>query len=128
MIIGSGIDIVEIDRIKKIIKKWDSHFLNKIYTLNEKHYCEQKKDSAFQSFAGYFAAKEAWVKAVGTGMTNIKWKEIEIRKDPSGRPFIQLYGLALATAISKKISNTHLSISHNKQLAIAQVIIESQIL
>ncbi len=128
MIIGTGIDIVDIDRIKKIIKKWDLHFLNKVYTLDEKYYCEQKKDSCFQSFAGYFAAKEAWVKAIGTGMKNIKWKEIEIKKDPLGRPFIKLYGLAMATAISRKISNTHLTISHTKQLAIAQVVIESQIL
>ncbi len=124
MIIGSGIDVIEIDRIRKIIKKWNLHFLNKIYTLNEIHYCKQKKDNCFQSFAGYFAAKEAWAKAIGSGINGIEWKEIEIKKDISGKPYIHLHGRAQKVATKRMVINTNLSISHTRQWAIAHVIIE----
>ena len=76
MILGIGIDIVEIDRIKNIIEKWNFHFLNKVYTLDERKYCEKKINQRFQSYAGYFAAKEACSKALGTGISGIKWKDI----------------------------------------------------
>ena len=125
MIIGTGIDIIEIDRIKRIIKKWNYHFLNKVYTLDEIYYCKQRKEGCFQSFTGYFAAKEAWAKAIGTGIYGIKWKEIEIRKEMSGKPYIHLSGQAKKMAIERRIINTNLSITHNRQWAIAQVIVES---
>jgi holo-[acyl-carrier protein] synthase len=124
MIIGSGIDLVQIDRIQNIITKWNLHFLNKVYTSNEIIYCEHKNNYRFQSYAGYFAAKEALTKAIGTGMQSIKWKEIEIRKDALGKPFIYLSGQAKTIAVKRMISNINLSISHTGKLAIAQVIIE----
>ena len=124
MIIGTGIDIIEISRIRKAINKWNPRFLYRIYTSKEIHYCEQKKDSCFQSFAGYFSAKEAWIKAIGTGIYGVKWKEIEIRKDNLGKPYIHLSGQALKMAIERGVINSNLSISHTRQLAIAQVILE----
>lgn len=124
MIIGTGIDIIEINRIRSVINKWNLRFLNRVYTSNEIHYCGQKKDSCFQSFAGYFSAKEAWAKAIGTGIYGIRWKEIEIRKDDLGKPYIHLSGQAQKMATKRGITNTNLSISHTRHWAIAQVILE----
>ncbi len=125
MIIGIGIDIIEIDRIKNIIKKWGHNFLDKVYTLDEKKYCEQKENNSFQSYAGYFAAKEAVAKALGTGIFSIKWTEIEIKKNIMGKPFVVLSGNAKKISKKKMITNINISISHNKEMAIAQAIIEN---
>ena len=125
MIVGVGIDLVEIERIKQIIIKWGEHFLNRVYTLNEIRYCEERRYNRFQTYAGFFAAKEACAKALGTGIREgIKWKDIEIKNDSRGKPSICLLGLAQIRASSKKISNIKVSISHSKKLATAQVIME----
>jgi phosphopantetheine--protein transferase-like protein len=124
MIIGIGIDLVDITRIKVIISKWDVHFLHKIYTSPEIKYCDSKNKNRFQSYAGLFAAKEAFVKALGTGFRYIKWKEIEIKKDNLDKPIICLSGKASEIVSKRRITAINLSISHTKQLAIAQVIIE----
>lgn len=124
MIVGSGIDLVKVNRIKKIIQKWDNSFLKRIYTENEIKYCESKNERRYQSYAGYFAAKEAWVKAIGTGFRNIRWKEIEIRNNSMGKPAIYLSNRLNKRIKQKGINNTQLSISHIKDLAIALVVIE----
>lgn len=125
MIIGIGVDLVDIARIRAIISKWDVHFLHKIYTSPEIKYCESKNENRFQSYAGLFAAKEAFSKALGTGFCNLKWKEIEIKEDNLGKPIIYLTGKASEIASKRSITKINLSISHTKQLAIAQVIIEN---
>ncbi len=125
MIIGCGIDLVNIDRIKSIINRWDIRFLEKVYTEQEISYCEKKKNNRYQSYAGFFASKEAWVKALGTGFYNIKWKEIEVRKNSLGRPMIHLSDRLLTITKKRKIDRIHLSISHTEELATAQVIMES---
>jgi len=125
MIIGSGIDLVKVNRIKKIILKWDNNFLKKIYTENEINYCESKNERRFQSYAGYFAAKEAWVKAFGTGFREIKWREIEVRNNDLGKPAIYLSSRLKKRIKKMGINNTQVSISHTENLAIASVIIES---
>lgn len=125
MIIGCGIDLVNIDRLKSIIKKWDVRFLKRVYTEQEISYCENKNKNCYQSYAGFFAAKEAWVKALGTGFRNIHWKEIEVRKNDLGQPVIHLSERLTKIAKKRKMNCTHLSISHTKHLAIAQVTIES---
>ena len=124
MIIGTGIDIVEVDRIRRAINSWNCRFLRRVYTSNEINYCRQKNDNCFPSFAGYFSAKEAWAKAIGAGIYGIRWKEIEIKKDDLGKPYIQLSGLAQEMANKKGVTNTHLSISHTRELVIAQVVLE----
>ena len=124
MIIGTGIDIIEIDRISKAINKWNTRFLNRVYTPNEIHYCRQKDGNCFLSFAGYFSAKEAWAKAIGTGIYGIKWIEIEIKKDNLGKPYIHLSGQAQEIATKRGVTNTNLSISHTRKLVISQVILE----
>jgi len=126
MIIGCGIDLVEIERIKKVIKKWDVRFLKKVYTNSETNYCERKNKGKYQSYAGFYATKEACLKALGTGLRNIKWKEIEVRNDSLGKPLLCLSERILKVTENKKIHRIHLSISHTKELAIAQVIMESK--
>ena len=126
MIIGTGIDLVNIERLKNIINKWDVRFLKKVYTEQEIYYCEKKNISRYQSYAGLFAAKEAWAKAVGTGFRNIKWTEIEVRKDLLGKPLIHLSESLLAITKERNIDCIHLSISHTAHLAVAQVIVEKR--
>lgn len=124
MINGCGIDIIEISRVKNIIEKWGNGFLEKIYSQDEIMYCENKKSNKFQSYAGIFAAKEACVKALGTGFRKIGWKEIKIKNDLLGKPLICLSSQLRARLEKIKVGNIHLSISHTKSLAVAQVVIE----
>lgn len=92
MIFGIGIDIIEIDRIKKSIEKFGDVFLNKIFTATEVEYCLSKKNK-FQHFAARFAAKEAISKALATGWSkDFKWKDIEIFNEASGMPNVRLSG------------------------------------
>jgi holo-[acyl-carrier protein] synthase len=124
MIVGTGIDMVNISRIKRIIKKWDKRFLNKIYTAKEIVYCEKKSNNRYNSYAGIFAAKEACVKALGTGFRDIEWKDIEVKNDRLGKPSIFLSNGLKNKFKKKEIDSTNLSISHTEKIAIAMVIIE----
>ncbi|ADO77769.1 holo-ACP synthase [Halanaerobium praevalens] len=123
MIIGTGVDIVKNNRIKVLIQKYEAHFLEKVYTKAEISYCQAKKDYA-ASFAARFAAKEAVLKALGTGMRNNSWQEIEILNNQLGKPEISLFGKTKTRATELKISNIFLSIAHEKEYSIAQVIME----
>jgi len=124
LIIGCGIDLVKIERIEKIIKKWGDNFIFRIFTSLEKEYCEKKKGNKYQSYAGKFAAKEALLKALGLGLREANWKEIEIKNDELGQPIIDTYGKLKIIASTKGVSKYFVSISHAKEYAIAQVILE----
>jgi len=92
MIFGIGIDIIEIERIKSSIEKFDDRFLNKIYTKTELDYCLSKKNK-YQHFAARFAAKEAIAKALQTGWSKeFRWKDVEIYNEKSGMPNVKLLG------------------------------------
>ena len=124
MINGCGIDIVEIKRIRKMIDKWGIRFLKKIYTHKEIEACQSKKLNQYQSLAGIFAAKEAFVKSIGTGFRNIQWKDIEITHNKLGKPMINI-----SEELQKKFQRGHnvyfhLSIAHTQEIAIAEVIAE----
>lgn len=110
MIFGIGIDIIEIERIKKSITKFDDLFLNKIYTQTELDYCQSKKNK-YQHFAARFAAKEAIAKALATGWSKgFRWKDIEIFNEKSGMPNVLLHGKLkefLGLDKSLKISMSH---------------------
>ncbi|PKP55278.1 holo-[acyl-carrier-protein] synthase [Candidatus Atribacteria bacterium HGW-Atribacteria-1] len=123
MIIGCGIDLVKIERIEKIIKKWGDNFTSRIFTLLEQEYCEGKGNK-YQSYAGKFAAKEALLKALGLGLREANWKEIEIKNDELGQPIIDTSGKLNNIASVKGVSKYFISISHTKEYAIAQVILE----
>ncbi|MFH1002060.1 MAG: holo-ACP synthase [bacterium] len=124
MIIGYGIDLVKIERIEKIIKKWGDNFIFRIFTSLEKEYCEKKKGNKYQSYAGKFAAKEALLKALGLGLREANWKEIEVTNNQLGQPIINTSGKLKNIAFAKGVSKYFISISHAKEYAIAQVILE----
>jgi len=125
VIIGIGVDHIEISRIKKTIRRQKERFLNKIFTEKEIEYCEKKKDR-YQHYAARFAAKEAVYKALNqTGTEGISWKDIEIVNEISGKPEIFLRNKTLRLAKRLKVSKILLSISHNKDIAISNVIITS---
>ena len=120
MIYGIGTDIIEIKRIKKAVERHPD-FLHRYFTQMENDYFLIKKNSP-QSIAGYFAAKEAVSKAFGTGFSQFKFKDIEIKKDTFNKPCINLYGNAKKIAIEKNIETIHVSLSHCKEYAIAYVV------
>lgn len=122
MIKGSGIDIIEIDRIKKAIDR-NINFINRIFTSREIEYIN-KKHNNINTIAGIFAAKEAVSKALGSGISGFKWTDIEIKHKPSSEPYVALYGRAKEIAENNKISNMHITISHSKDNAIAFAIAE----
>ena len=124
LIIGCGIDLVKIERIEKIIKRWGNNFNSRIFTPLERDYCEKKKNTKFQSYAGKFAAKEALLKALGLGLRGGNWKEIEIRNNELGQPIIDTSGKLKNIALTKGVKKYFITISHTKEYAIAQVILE----
>jgi holo-[acyl-carrier protein] synthase len=125
MLIGTGIDLTEIPRIQKSMERYGQRFLNKIYTEREKAYCLRKKNSA-ESFAARFAAKEAAAKALGTGISyGVTWLEIEVTREPGGRPGLQFYGRAAEIAARLGVVRAALSLTHTDLLAMASVALEA---
>src|SRR5580698_364832 len=124
MLLGTGIDIVEIERIAQSIARYGDHFLKKIFTAGEIAYCSQKRNFA-ESFAARFAAKEAGAKALGTGIQHgVTWKELEVRREPGRRPTLHLTGRALEIADRLGVAHVSLSLTHTATLAMASVHLE----
>jgi len=123
MILGIGVDIVKNCRIETLIDKYGKHFLGKVYTEAEIEYCQSKKKAAV-SFAARFAAKEAVLKALGTGMRNNSWQDIEILNNNLGKPEVNLSAKTKKKADELKVSSIFLSISHEKEYSIAQIVME----
>lgn len=119
MIIGNGVDMIEISRIAKAIE--NPHFCERVFTEAE---IRESKMLAHR-LAGFFAAKEAILKAMGTGLANFSWLEIEVRHDPKGAPLLELSGKVRSFLSENRVSQVHLSISHCKEYAVAQVILEA---
>ena len=123
MIFGVGIDIIEVHRVEKISKK-DDKFVKKIFTQTEIDYCRKFKNGS-QNFAGRFAVKEAFLKAMGTGWSNgLKFNEIETVNDQLGKPEIFLYGRTKEFFREHNLKFSHVSIAHLKDYATAVVVIE----
>ena len=114
----SGIDIIEIDRIQYVLKKHPVRFEKKVFTEYERNYCRGRATQ----LAARFASKEAAMKALGTGTRGVGWKEVEVKRLKSGKPFIVLHGRAKKRADLMGITKIELSISHSKNLATAMVI------
>ena len=124
MIVGMGIDIAEIDRIEASIGRHGRHFLERIFTPGEIAYCERHRNKA-ERYAGRFAAKEAAMKALGTGWgKGVRWVDIEVVRAGSGKPSLQLAGKAREIAAGRGVKNISLSITHSGNTALAQVIFE----
>ena len=124
MIFGTGIDIIEVDRIKNSIQKYSDRFKKKIFTQKEIDYCHSQADPA-KHFAARFTVKEAVLKCFGTGMTGgILWKDIEVDKLNSGQPFINLHGNGKKLINQLNLKHIHVSITHDKTYAAAHAIAE----
>lgn len=125
MVVGLGLDIAETDRVQAAISRRGAAFLNRVYTPREIAYCERRKNK-FQRYAARFAAKEAAMKALGTGWgQGVRWRDIEVANAPSGKPTLNLAGVARQLADKLGVKNISLSITHSGNLALAQVIFES---
>ena len=124
MLLGTGIDIIEIDRIAQSIDRFGRRFLDRIFTPGEIAYCSRKKNSA-ESYAARFAAKEAGAKALGTGIQHgVTWKELEVRREPGRRPTLHFSGRAGQLAERMGVRHIALSLTHSTTVAMAAVHLE----
>ena len=124
MIVGTGVDIAEVPRIAAAIERFGDRFIQRIYTENEIRYCESKANKA-ERYAARFAAKEAAMKAIGTGLRGgITWHDVEVTRERSGRPTLAFHGVAAEVAAKLGMRRAHLSLSHTVEHAIAHVILE----
>ena len=124
MILGIGTDLAEVERIHKSVERFGERFLARIYTAQERAYAMRKANWA-ESLAARFAAKEAGMKAIGTGLSRgVSWQHLEVENEPSGRPTIRLYGAALAVAQAMGVKRISVSLTHTKATAFAVVILE----
>ena len=125
MIVGIGIDLVDIVRMKQVLERWGKRFIERVFTGDEKEYALSKRYPHIH-LSGRFAIKEALFKAIGGGTNPWIWKEVEIFNDRGGAPKIRLYG-GLKKLISKKhITSIHISISHDHAYSIGQVVLEKK--
>ncbi len=125
MIVGTGIDIAEVPRIRQSIERFGERFVQRIYSPGEIRYCDSKANR-FERYAARFAAKEAAMKALGTGWNHgVRWRDCEVTRMPGGRPTMTFHGKAEEFATKLGVKNVALSISHTAEQAIAQVILES---
>ena len=118
-----GNDIIEIARIRQAIER-SSSFVERVYTPHEIGYCESRNKGRYESFAGIYAAKEAFIKALGTGMRHGSWQDIEIYHDELGAPLIRLQDTFKNIYETSGYTNIHVSISHCKEYAMSTVILE----
>ncbi len=125
MIVGTGVDIAEVPRIRESIERFGDRFLRRVFTEGEIAYCEAKA-TRFESYAARFAAKEAGMKALGTGWNHgVRWRDIEVVRPAGQRPTIQFHGQAAVFAQKLRATNIALSITHTSEQALAHVILES---
>ena len=114
----TGVDIIEIWRIKGVLERWGQRFLDRIYTEGEIAYCRGRA----QNLAARFAAKEAAMKSLGTGVRGVGWRDIEVVRGPGGAPSIKLHGRAFLRAKKLGVRELSLSLSHSREYAVAFVV------
>lgn len=125
VIVGLGLDIAEVDRIEAAITRHGAPFLERLFTPSEVAYCERHKNR-YERYAARFAAKEAAMKALGTGWRHgVRWRDIEVANEKGGKPALRLQGVAREIADRLGVRTVALSITHSGNLALAQVIFES---
>ena len=124
MLIGTGVDLIEVERIARSIERYGERFLRRVYTDHEIAYCRGRRGSA-ESFAARFAAKEAGAKALGTGISRgVTWNEFQVARNPGGRPVLELRGRAALLAKELGVHAIALSLTHTGSLAMATVVME----
>src|SRR5438552_5411225 len=121
-----GVDIAEVERIQGAIERHGEVFLRRVYTTREREYCEKFKNK-YERYAGRFAAKEAAMKALGTGWSRgVRWVDVEVVRQSGGRPTVLLQGEAAKVASALGVERVALSITHTAAQAFAQVIFEGE--
>ena len=124
MIVGTGIDIAEVYRIAASVERFGRRFVERVFTEAEIRYCESKANKA-ERYAARFAAKEAGMKAIGTGWSRgVRWRDIEVQRQPGGRPTVAFHGKAGEYFAKLGAEQAHLSLTHTKGMALAVVVLE----
>jgi len=124
MIVGTGVDLAEVRRVRAAIERFGARFIDRIYTPAEIAYVERKA-SRYERYAARFAAKEAGMKAIGTGWGHgVRWLDFEVANLPSGKPTLLLLGVAAHVADKLGVRNVSLSLTHTAELGMAHVILE----
>jgi holo-[acyl-carrier protein] synthase len=124
MIVGTGVDLAEVRRIRASIERFGTKFIERVYTPAEIAYVERKANR-FERYAARFAAKEAGMKAIGTGWKRgVRWQDFEVANLPTGKPTLRLHGVAAQVALRMGVKNIALSLTHTAELGMAHVILE----
>ena len=124
MIIGNGIDLCEVSRIRQSIERFGEKFTQRVFTPKEIAYVERKANK-FERYAARFAAKEAGMKAIGTGWRHgIRWQDFEVTNLASGKPTLAFHGVAAEVARRLGVKNVSLSMTHTSEMAMAMLILE----
>jgi holo-[acyl-carrier protein] synthase len=125
MIVGTGVDLAEVPRIRASIERFGAKFIDRIYTPAEIAYVERKANK-YERYAARFAAKEAGMKAIGTGWRHgVRWQDFEVANLRSGKPTLHLHGVAARVAETLGVRHIALSLTHTKELGMAHVILEN---
>ena len=126
MILGTGIDLAEVPRIRAAVERYGPRFIERVFTAKEIAYVERKANN-FERYAARFAAKEAGMKAIGTGWRRgVRWQDFEVTNLPSGRPTLTFHGVAAEFARRLGVERVHLSLTHTEQYGQAFVILEGE--
>jgi holo-[acyl-carrier protein] synthase len=124
VILGTGVDLAEVPRIRASVERFGARFVDRIFTPAEIAYVERKANR-YERYAARFAAKEAGMKAIGTGWKRgVTWQDFEVANLPTGKPTLRLHGVAAAIAAKLGVRNVSLSLTHTAELGMAHVILE----
>lgn len=123
MIIGIGVDLVRIARIRDACERWGERFLSRIFSEAEREYAMAHHEP-YGHLAGRFAVKEALMKALGTGRRGVGWREIEVLNDAQGRPAARTSGRAAALLAARGVRTTHVSLAHDTEYSVGHVVLE----
>jgi len=125
MIVGTGVDLAEVRRIRDSVERFGARFIDRVFTPGEIAYVERKANR-FERYAARFAAKEAGMKAIGTGWKRgVRWQDFEVANLPSGKPTLRLHGEAAKIAREMGVKSISLSMTHTSEYGMAHVILES---
>lgn len=117
-VLGVGVDIVEIERIRALLERYGERFARRVFTEAERNYCESRRNGA-SCYAARFAAKEAVLKALGTGLAGCRWTDVEVLRNATGRPAAALHGGASILAGQQEVGRVLISLSHDRAHAMA---------
>ncbi len=125
MIVGTGVDLAEVPRIRASVERFGERFVQRIFTPREIAYVERKANK-YERYAARFAAKEAGMKAIGTGWRHgVRWQDFEVANLPTGKPTLRLHGKAAEVAERMRVRTINLSLTHTAELGMAHVILEA---